>query len=79
MKRWEAINEIAEKPESLRSQALGIFAHSLLLAAGVDTESIVLNDLEETYQQIENWLNEAVITRDIVEERKQKYDQNNSR
>lgn len=60
MKRWEAFNEMADEPETLRSYALGIFAHSLLEAAGVNVESIVMNDLEEVYQQIENYLNEEV-------------------
>lgn len=83
MKRWEAINEIQEKPESLRAQALGIFAYSLLESMGVNTESVVFDNIEEVYEKIENYLNEPVIMkRDIdnfIEKRRQEHDQLNSR
>lgn len=68
MKRWEAFNEISEKPESFRSQALGIFAYSIIESAGVDTENITFENLEEVYNKIESWLNEPVETVQTLEE-----------
>ena len=60
MKRWEAINECVEDPKTLKGHALGIFAEVILQAAGVDTEAIVLQDLEPTFERIESYLNEEV-------------------
>lgn len=63
MKIWEHFNELTHTNETLKQQALGIFAEKLLEAAGVRTGLPKSLDCERLYDSIVDFLEKEVETK----------------